>query len=86
MAGYDDAFMRWVLCRRRDENGGLIRSAPEGLPSWMNNYLDSRGHWIIRNPTSYASMFRQVKEQQGLDSQASSQEWRRWSQQQGYGG
>lgn len=75
IAGYDDIFMRWVLCRKRDENGSLIR-VPDDLPNWVGDHLDSRGHWMIRNPRGFGEMFRQVKRQQGLEPETAWKQWR----------
>ena len=77
IAGYDDAFMRWVLCRQRDGNGELIR-VPDGLPKWAAKHLDARGQWVIRNPQPFGSMFRQVKKQQGFSEVEQRQAWEEW--------
>lgn len=77
IAGYDDTFMRWVLCRPRDENGGLIRSDPD-LPRWVTANLDSRGQWSLRNPRPYSAMFHQVAQHRGLDEKQCKEAWRQW--------
>ena len=79
IAGYDDAFMRWVLCRPRDENGDLIR-VPSDLPRWVARYLDSKGHWSIKDPQPYGRVFQQVKKQQGFSEEEREQAWRLWKQ------
>lgn len=85
IAGYDDVFMRWVLCRQRDENGSLVR-VPDGLPSWVMKHLDSKGHWNIKNPQPYGKMFHQVMKQQGLTEEQREEAWKRWKRDNpGYG-
>lgn len=85
IAGYDDLFTRWVLCRRRDEDGSLVR-VPDGLPSWVTRHLDSRGHWVVKNPQSFGSVFRKVKEQQGFSETEQQRAWQLWRQENpGYG-
>ena len=77
IAGYDDAFTHWVLCRRRDESGGLVRY-PKDLPRWVTESLDSRGMWVIRHPKPFSTMFRQVMEGQGLDERQQQDLWQSW--------
>lgn len=77
IAGYDDAFMRWVFCRRRDEQGNLVR-VPDGLPRWVAKHLNSQGHWVIRDPQPLGSAFRQVMKQHGLSDDQQQQAWQSW--------
>lgn len=85
VAGYDDAFMHWVLCRRRDESGRLVRN-PHDLPAWVVKNLDSRGHWVIRHPRPFSTMFHQLKEQQGLNEEERRRAWQAWrAENPGYG-
>ena len=85
IAGYDDLFTRWVLCRRRDENGSLVR-VPDDLPAWVSRHLDSRGHWTIKDSQSYSSVFRDVKAHQGLSEQEQRTAWQLWRRENpGYG-
>lgn len=85
IAGYDDVFMRWVLCRQRDDQGRLVR-VPDGLPGWVMKHLDSDGHWSIKNPQPFGSMFRDVKKQQGLSEIEQQRAWSLWKlENPGYG-
>lgn len=87
IAGYDDAFLRWVLCRRRDENGSLVRVDPD-LPRWVTANLDSSGQWSLRNTQPYGAMFHQVARQRGLDDVERLEAWRHWREENpeyGYG-
>lgn len=85
IAGYDDAFMSWVLCRPRDENGSLVR-VPTGLPSWVTKYLDSRGHWTVKDPRPFSVMFHEVMERRGLEKAEARRAWELWRQDNpGYG-
>ena len=77
IAGYDDAFMRWVLCRQRDDQGKLVR-VPDGLPGWVTKHLDSSGHWSIRDPQSFSGAFKQVKRQQGFSQEEQQRSWEMW--------
>ena len=80
IAGYDDAFMHWVLCRPRDENGNLVRIASD-LPRWAAKHLDSKGHWVIKDPQPYGVMFRQAMQAQGLrEKEEQELAWQRWKQ------
>lgn len=79
IAGYDDAFMNWVLCRPRDEAGRLIRHNPD-LPKFVADNLDSDGHYRIKRPRPYGAMFRQVLEQQGLNESQQRQRWSEWKE------
>lgn len=79
IAGYDDAFMRWVLCKPRDEAGRLIRYDP-GLPRYVTDNIDSDGHWKIKSPKPYSVMLHQVMEMQGLDKQQQKQAWESWKE------
>jgi hypothetical protein len=79
IAGYDDAFMQWVLCRPRDEYGKLIRVNPD-LPWWVNQNLDADGHWKLKDkfkrPLSVA--FDQVMKSRGLDEKQRRAAWAEW--------
>ena len=75
IAGYDDAFMRWVLCKPRDEYGQIIRRDPD-LPRYVTT--DARGQWVIRNPVPYADMFDEVMKRQGLDERRRRIAWAEW--------
>lgn len=77
VAGYDDAFMQWVLCRRRDDSGGLVRTDPD-LPRWVTENLDSTGQWVVRNPKPFGTMFHQVMKQRGLTEQERIRAWQEW--------
>ena len=74
IAGYDDAFLRWVLCRPRDDCGRLVRHDPD-LPHWVSENLDSSGHWNIRHTEPYGVMYRQVLAQQGLSEEQQQETW-----------
>lgn len=75
IAGYDDAFMRWVLCRPRDEYGKLKRSRPD-LPRWVTDNLDSDGQWNIKRTKPYGVMYQQLLEERKLDKQQQQKAWR----------
>lgn len=77
IAGYDDAFMSYVLCRRRDEYGELVKNDPS-LPKWVQDNLDSKGRWKIRNPKSYTEVFHSALEKQGFDAAARIAAWDAW--------
>lgn len=88
IAGYDDAFMQWVLCRPRDEYGKLFRRNPN-LPWWVTT--DSNGQWRIRakDAASYSDMFKDVLKHRGLDEQQRQiafDEWKRANPKFGKGG
>lgn len=69
--------MRWVLCRPRDEYGSLVRCF-DGLPRWARKHIGPDGHWRIKDPQPYGSMFRQVMGQQGLSEEQQEQAWQLW--------
>jgi hypothetical protein len=77
IAGYDDAFMRWVLCRPRDEHGSLIRHDPD-LPWWVST--DSKGQWKLdpRKCQSYSAVFNKIMEQRGMDERQRRIAWAEW--------
>lgn len=77
IAGYDDLFLRYVLCRPRDETGRLRRHNPE-LPRWVTENLDANGHWRIKNAKPFSAMMRQLMEHQGLDEEQRQVAWERW--------
>lgn len=77
IASYDDVFMSWVLCRRRNENGELVRSSAD-LPAWVAMNLDASGQWVVRNPQPFGAMFRQVAQSQGETVEQSLERWERW--------
>lgn len=75
VAGYDDAFMRYVLCRPRDEYGRLLRHSRD-LPWWVTT--DADGQWVIRNSEPYAIAFDRVLEVQGFDESQRRCAWAQW--------
>mgnify|MGYP001599708581 CR=1 FL=1 len=77
IAGYDDAFMSWVLCRERDDYGKLLRRSSD-LPWWVTT--DSRGQWVINNPKPFSAMFHDVMRHRGLDDRQRQDAWAQWRQ------
>lgn len=83
IAGYDDAFMRWVLCKPRDESGQLIRQNPE-LPWWVTT--DARGQWVIKDPVPFSTAYNEVMEALGMDERQRRLAWASFKQENpGYG-
>ena len=75
IAGYDDVFMQWVLCRSRDEHGRLLRH-PSDLPWWVTT--DADGQWVIKNPKPFTRMFEEVMKRRGLDERGRRIAWAEW--------
>lgn len=78
IAGYDDAFMRWVLCRSRDEYGRLVRRATD-LPWWVTT--DADGQWVVKDPRPFSTMFDEVMERRGLGERERRVVWADWKRQ-----
>lgn len=79
IAGYDDAFMRWVLCRSRDECGKLRKCDPN-LPWWVRENVDGDGKWKI-NPKyvrPFSVAFDQAMKRQGKDERERRIAWAEW--------
>lgn len=73
IANYDDVQMRWIVFRKRDKYGGLVRSSSE-LPDWVE--VDDQGMRIVSKEVSYQAMFRQVKKKQGLTGDKVEESWK----------
>jgi hypothetical protein len=59
IAGYDTRQMFYIICRKRDKHGRLIRSALERLPPWVE--VDDDGMRTVNNPVGFGDMFSQVQ-------------------------
>ncbi len=75
IAGWDDCQMRWVVCRKRDKSGRLVRRDPS-LPDWVET--DERGMRVVTNPVPYSTMFRQVMRGRGLTDREAAVAWAAW--------
>jgi hypothetical protein len=72
IAGMDDLQMRWVVSRRRDQQGRLIRRDRE-LPEWVE--VDAEGMRIITQPRRFGDVFRRTYEELGLSQQQIEARW-----------
>lgn len=72
IASYDPAQLLWVISRKRDRCGKLIRNR-ELLPPGV--HVDENGMRIVKNPTPFNVMFKQVKTRQGLTREEVAAEW-----------
>lgn len=73
IAGYDPYQLVWVVSRKRDKDGRLVRKSDE-LPPWVK--VDERGMRIpSSNAMNFATMFEKVKEWQGLDKKQTQESW-----------
>ena len=73
IAGYDLRYVTYVLGRRRDERGRLIRH-PADWPAHVE--VDSEGMRVVRNPVGFSTMFMQVKKRShGLDDAEAREQW-----------
>jgi hypothetical protein len=73
--------MRWVLGRKRDAGGRLLRAGSKGgLPPWVAATTDANGMRVITGgrPMSFAAMMRQRWRKAGLDPQQVKERWREY--------
>lgn len=77
IAGLDDVQIAYVLNRRRDRHGNLIREDEE-LPPGVE--VDDNGMRIITNPTSYGRAYVKAKMHYGVSEHQAKDEFRKWWQ------
>lgn len=76
IARLDDYQLRWVVFRRRDKYGGLMRRGANDLPPHVQ--VDANGMRVVTNPQPFSKMFRDVKRRQGVVNERDIEE--RWKQ------
>ena len=72
VAGYDDVQMRWLLFRERDRWGQLMR-VDKDLPPWV--HVDEDGMRIVKNPTPFEKMYKQVRQYQRWTPENIEDDW-----------
>lgn len=73
IAGYDNYQLLWVLFRKRDKYGRLIRVDSE-LPPWVK--VDANGMRVVGKRVSFGAMYKQVKRTQGLSKEEADKKWK----------
>jgi len=72
IAGYDSWQLKYLIFRKRDKRGRLIRKSPK-LPSWVE--IDSRGQRVISNEIPFSVAVKRAHRQIGTDDKTIEKMW-----------
>lgn len=75
VAGYDTIQMVWVVCRKRDKWGRLVRNV-DSLPPWVA--VGEDGMRIVTSPMPFQSLYYRSKIYQGADPVEAHKSWQEY--------
>jgi len=78
IAGYNDYQMMWVVCRKRDDRGRLVRH-DDSLPPWV--HVDGKGLRVVKGkPVRFSQMYQDVYRNRGMTVGQAEEKWEEYRQ------